>query len=106
MKLITKEIERRLEKHPLYSTGGLGFDSEVIVKFFAPVSAATWLVTEAQRTEDGDWLFFGYHCLHLGEWEWGYVTLSDLQSVRLPFGLSVERDMHISKHATVRELAR
>lgn len=52
MKLITKEIERRLEKHPFGSQEGEGKGAQVLVKFFGG-GACTWLVTEAERTADG-----------------------------------------------------
>lgn len=34
MKLITKEIEKKIAANPLYSKDGQGTDAEVIVKFF------------------------------------------------------------------------
>ena len=43
---------------------------------------------------------FGYACIH--EWEWGYVLLSDLRNLRLPFGMTIERDLYSSAR-TVRE---
>lgn len=69
MKLITKKVEKDFMSHPLRSQDGRGFDAEVIVKYFNPCGAGTWLITEAEEQEDGDWLLFGYACIH--EWEWG-----------------------------------
>lgn len=106
MKLMTKEIERKLEKHPFYSTEGKGLDAEVIVKFFSPVGAATWLIIEGEKQEDGDWLLYGYCCIHYSEWEWGYVLLSELESIILPLGLGIERDRYIPAHTAVKELIR
>ena len=40
MKLITKAIEKKLAKFPLYSTDGKE-NKEVIVKFFNPCGAGT-----------------------------------------------------------------
>lgn len=91
MKLLTKAIEAKLEKTPLYSRENLDF-SPVLVKFFNPTGAGTWYVLEAEKQEDGDWLFFGLVDLH--EKELGYFVLSELASVRLRFGLGIERDMH------------
>lgn len=90
MKLITKEIEKKLQKYPLYSQEGK--DAKVLVKFFNPCGRGTWYVTEAEKKENGDWLFFGLVDLH--EREYGYFTLSQLQEIRLPFGLKIERDMY------------
>lgn len=92
MKLITKEIEKRLVKHPLYSQDGKGKDAKVICKFFNPCGRGTWYVLEAEKQANGDWLFFGL--VDLYEREYGYFTLSQLQEIRLPFGLHIERDMY------------
>ena len=69
-------------------------EAEVVVKYFNPCGAGTWLITEGEQQDDGDWLFFGY--CHIFEWEWGYVMLSDLLSLngKLPFGMSIEREMY------------
>lgn len=91
MKLLTKEIIQKLEKHPLYSTDGQK-KKEVIAKFFNPYGAGRWYVCEGEKQENGDWLFFGY--VELLDNEWGYFTLSELQSIKTPFGLGIERDMH------------
>ena len=90
-KLITKEIEKKLEKRPLYSTDGKT-TAKSICKFFNSCGAGTWHVFEGQKLDDGDWLFFGVACIH--EMELGYFRLSDLLSLRLPFGMKVERDMY------------
>ena len=75
MKLITKEIERKLNNTPIYSKDGQGVDAEIIVKFFNPCGAATWLITEAEKQDNGDYLLYGYITLGYG-YEWGYVMLS------------------------------
>lgn len=90
-KLITKEIEKKLEKRPLYSTDG-NTTAKSICKFFNPCGVGTWHVFEGQKLADGDWLFFGVACIR--EMEMGYFRLSDLQSLRLPFGMKVERDAY------------
>ena len=102
MKLLTEEIIERFKEYPLYSQDGKGMDSDVLVKYFNPCGAGTWLITESELQEDGDWLLFGY--CHIFEWEWGYVMLSDLQNLKLPFGLTIERDLYIPKDAKVKDL--
>lgn len=67
------------------------FDPVPVVKFFNPVGAATWLATEL--AEDGDTLR-GLADLGFGCPEEGSFSLSELASVRLPFGLGIERDIH------------
>ena len=103
MKLLTKEIEEKFEKTPLYSLDEKGIDAmdaEVLVKYFNPCGAGTWFIVEASKQEDGDYLIYGY--CHIFEWEWGYVMLSELENLKLPFGLTIERDLY--SKGTVREL--
>ena len=100
MKLTTKKIEEGFMSHLLKSQNGQGFDAKVIVKYFNPCGSGTWLITEAEKQEDGDWLLFGY--IHIHEWEWGYVLLSELLNLRLPFGMTIERDIY-SLARTIRE---
>lgn len=102
MNLLTDEIKELFKQYPLYSQDGKGLDSVVLVKYFNPCGAGTWLITEAEEQEDGDYLLFGY--CHISCWEWGYVLLSELQNLKLPFGLTIERDLYIPKDAKVKDL--
>ena len=95
MKLITTAITNQFKKYPLYSQDGKGKDAKVIVKFFTPDAQATWLITEG-NVINGDIEMFGYVTLDGYEWEWGYVNLSQLKTVRGRFGLPVERDLYFS----------
>lgn len=101
MKLLTKKIEEQLTKYPFGSQDGKGRNAKVVVKYFNPCGAGTWLITEGERQPDGDWLLFGY--CHIFEWEWGYVSLNELQSVKGPLGLGIERDLHAT--GTIKEIA-
>jgi len=96
MQLLTDEIKATLP--PLYSTEDIPCDEkQIVLKFFNPMGAATWYIAEGSEQEDGDWLFFGYCDLgHPDCAEWGYVTLAELQSLKLPFGLSIKRDIYFS----------
>ena len=96
MKLLTKEIIKKLEvsSENVSSNSESGFsdDAQVIVKFFNPTGSGTWWVMDGEEVGEGDWEFFGV--VSLLETEWGYFTLSQLESIELPFGLGIERDMH------------
>lgn len=92
MLLMTNELERNFEQYPLYSQEEKGLESEVVVKYFNPCGTGTWLIAEDEKQEDGDWLIYGY--CHLFEWEWGYVLLSELEGITLPFGLKIEREIY------------
>jgi len=88
MQLLTNEIRKTLP--PLYAQDG---DSKamVYVKFFDPVGSATWYASEF----DGEDKFFGFVDLGLGPGcaELGYFSLQELQSLKRPFGLGIERDI-------------
>jgi hypothetical protein len=88
MKLMTKEIEKTFAKI------GRQEDSKnpkVIAKFFCPWGAATWWATEY---DPKDKVFFGF--AYLGDEdcaELGTFALAELEAVRGPFHLTIERDL-------------
>jgi hypothetical protein len=84
MDLLTYEIRNQLP--PLYSTETTP-DPTAWVKFFTPDASWTWYATEF----DGEDTFFGL-IQGLDE-ELGYFSLSELQTLRGPLGLSIERDI-------------
>ncbi len=87
MKLLTKDLERQLPA--LYATENvLEEDKIAVVKFFSPIGSATWYGVEYNPEER---VFFGY-VIGLGEDEWGYFSLTELEGVRLRWGLKIERD--------------
>ena len=95
MKLLPKEIREQLP--PLYSQDGKGGKAVVYVKYFTPSSSWTWLATEGEPVLDEsgkevDFKFFGLVFGH--EREFGYFLLSELEEVRGPMGLPIERDLH------------
>lgn len=92
MKLLTKEIEKTLPK--LYETEGQK-NPIARVKFFNPCGAQTWYGIEYNPDER---IFFGYVDLGLGDGysEFGYFSLDELESISLPFGLKIERDLYFS----------
>jgi len=86
MMLLTQDQRQRL-----MANGQNRGDHVPIVKLFNPVGAATWLLSELE--EDGDTLF-GLADLGFGCPELGSVSLSEIASLTLPLGLSIERDLH------------
>ena len=65
-------------------------DPMPLVKFFDPMGPATWLATELY--DDGDTLF-GLADLGFGCPEIGCFSLSEIDALRLSFGLRIERDV-------------
>jgi hypothetical protein len=97
MKLLTKEIRKRLP--PIRSTEGAGEEAVAQVKFFTPDSSWTWYAVEGGPVLDGDgrevdYEFFGL--VYGLEREFGYFHLSELESVRGPLGLAIERDLYFT----------
>jgi hypothetical protein len=84
MKLMTADLRTQLPQ--LYSQEEVD-DPKAIAKYFTPDSNWTWYATEF----DGKDTFFGL--VDGFEKELGYFSLAELESVRGPFGLGVERDL-------------
>ena len=85
--LLTTELRDRL----LANGRDRDADHVPVVKLFNPVGAATWLVTELDADAD---CLFGLADLGFGCPELGSFSLSELQALRLPFGLAIERDLY------------
>ena len=85
MQLLTKEITTKLPF--LYTQEDID-DPMVICKFFAVWSNWTWYGIEF----DGEDVFLGFVAGGLPEL--GYFSLSELQGLKGPMGLSIERDMY------------
>lgn len=90
MILLSDELRARLRAQARVSAETLGFDPCPLAKFFNPIGTATWLVTELAW--DGDTLF-GLADLGFGCPEPGYFSLREIEAIRLPFGLRIERDL-------------
>ena len=81
MELINEELKKVFKNYPLYSQDGKGQKATVIVKYFFPLSDATWIITEAEECPNGDWRLFGYICIT--DWECGFkdvVLVGELRS--------------------------
>ena len=92
MLLITKEILNAFKKQGDTSQKKPE-DIKVICKLFNPVGAGTWWLYEM---EDDD-IFWCFALLDEPMFaECGTVSLNELKSLRLPFGLSIERDSSFS----------
>jgi hypothetical protein len=87
MKLLTAELAKKLPA--LYSQDGKGYEAVAVVKFFCPWGSWTWYATEYDPEER---MFFGLVDGH--ECELGNFSLDELESVRGPMGLKIERDLH------------
>jgi hypothetical protein len=87
MNLLTPDLRERL----LANGRAPDTDHIPVLKFFNPFGAGVWLATELDA--EGD-IMFGL--ADIGFPELGYWSLAELRSVRLPFGMGIERDLHFS----------
>ena len=90
MKLITKEIQERFKE--------VGDQSEnqnptFVAKFFNPCGSQTWYASEYYPEQN---TCMGYVTgMHVDEW--GTFSITELESLNLPFGLKIERDIHFDE---------
>ena len=105
MTLITKAQREQLLANGQASkaTEG-GIDHPPVVKLFTPWAGATWLLSECYP-DDPD-IAFGLCDLGLGFPELGDVRLSEIESLRGPGGIRVERDRHFQSDRPLSEHAK
>lgn len=94
MILVTPEIRLALRANDIARSEAIANnlrepDPVPVVRFFNPLGQATWLATEI----DENGILFGLADLGFGSPELGSFALADLESMRLPFGLGIERDI-------------
>lgn len=77
-------------------------DHRPVVKFLLPGTGATWLFSELASDND---TLFGLADLGQGCPELGYASLAEIQSLRGPGRLLVERDRHFRPSKTLSEYA-
>jgi hypothetical protein len=92
MELLPKEIADRLP--PLYSQEEQGDNAIAQVKFFTPWTSWTWYASEFDPAEH---LCFGVVVGH--ERELGYFSVDELEAIRGPGGLTIERDLYWTPRA-------
>lgn len=104
MKLITDEQRAALLNNGAAAAKGEERDPLPVVKLFTPDANATWFLTEIDP-QDGD-IAFGLCDLGLGSPELGYVRISELENIRGPLKLPIERDLHFTPKWTLSEYAK
>lgn len=92
MILITPEIRVLLLANGVAARTGQPHDPHPVVKLFTPDAGATWLLTELDP-DDPD-IAFGLCDLGLGFPELGCVSVGELEALRGPLRMPVERDLH------------
>jgi hypothetical protein len=77
--------------------GQSDIDFNPVVKLFMPDAQCTWLLTELGRDD----IAFGLCDLGMGFPELGFVSVTELRTLRGPLGLPVERDEHFEADKTL-----
>jgi hypothetical protein len=108
MKLLTEDQHRHLLENgkvnaALSAKDRDTEDFEPVVKLFCPWGGATWLLTELDPEQPD--IAFGLCDLGQGFPELGRVSLTELESVRGPGGLHVERDLFFKPDKTLQAYA-
>ncbi|MCW3159673.1 DUF2958 domain-containing protein [Chryseobacterium oryctis] len=90
MKLITEHLQKRFAE--------IGSQSEdlnplIIAKFFNPIGGQTWYASEYNSQTR---ICFGYVTGMMHD-EWGYFSIDEMESIVLPFELTIERDTYFEE---------
>lgn len=99
MKLLTNTLRQRFQEIGRQDNTT---DPIVIMELFNPCGAGTWYITEFYPEEE---CFYAY-VTGLGYDEWGYTSLKEMKALKLPFGLSIERDICFQEQqfSTIQEI--
>jgi hypothetical protein len=101
MELLTKEILKKF-KDQGDTSNMKPEDIKIIVKYFSPVGSAMWWCYEYNEKDRIFWCF-----AFLGNSDFaecGTLSLDELESVELPYGLKIERDMWYGYDHTLAEV--
>ena len=98
MTLLTEELREQLLANGRASARKEN-DHFPVAKLFTPDAQATWLLSELSPNEPD--IAFGLCDLGLGFPELGYVRLSEIEALRGPLGLPVERDLYFTATKTL-----
>lgn len=102
--LITDEQHAQMLVNGRQSVENPDFDPHPVVKLFTPDAGATWLLSEADPEEP--MRCFGLCDLGQGFPELGWVDITEIQALRGPLGLPVERDLYFKADRPISIYAR
>jgi len=89
MKIVTEEFEALFKDYPLYSQEHEK-DPLVVAKLFDPCGSASWYLLEYYPVEK---IAFSY-VMGLVQDEFGYTSLTEMESIQGPLGIGIEQDMY------------
>ena len=84
MKLMTKEIKKQATGQ--YEQGS-DMEQKVVAKYFDPMGSWKWFLMNKKKDDSYCWgIVKGF------EVEMGSFSIDELENIKLPFGLGIERD--------------
>jgi hypothetical protein len=99
MKLFTKAILNKLPK--LYANDGKKPEEiKVPLKLFNPCGSQSWFITEYDPETK---IAYGY-VTGMQVNEFGYISIEELEAIKLPFGLGIERDIHWNSNTILKDV--
>ena len=102
MLLLTKEIKERLVKNFNDNEAAHGEKKfKAVVKLFNPVGRGYWFLTELNPANN---MAFGGAFIH--DWDLGGISIDEIQKVKGPLGLGIERDISFKSNAHTLEECR
>ena len=95
MELMTKKQEEQLVKNHKLQQANPDKDmkNKAVIKLFNPVGVGTWYFSEYDPETR-----IGFGVADLGFPEMGYTSLNQLEELKLPMGLKIERDLHFKEN--------
>ncbi len=87
MKLLTEKIKKKAKEQ--YQYGSDIDKQDVVAKFFNPMGEGTWYLLNMDKDEDYAWGIVDWIGLEMGSF-----SMKELQSIKLPLGLTIERDLY------------
>ena len=87
MKLLTEKFKKKAKEQ--YQYGSDIDKQDVVAKFFNPMGAGTWYLLNMDKDEDYAWGIVDWMGLEMGSF-----SMKELQSIKLPLGLTIERDLY------------
>ena len=81
---MTKDIKRKAQKQYIE---GSNMEQKVVAKYFDPMGSWKWFLMNKKKDDSYCWgIVKGF------EVEMGSFSIDELESIKLPFGLGIERD--------------
>tara|TARA_R110002020_G_scaffold1370_2_gene6267 strand:- start:153 stop:485 length:333 start_codon:yes stop_codon:yes gene_type:complete len=93
MHLLTKKIQEKATKQ--YKLGSDLEKQNVVAKFFNPTGDGTWYLMN-MKDRDYAWGIVNWIGLEIGSF-----SINELEEVKLPFGMGIERDIYFEEKPAI-----